>query len=109
MNDPVVGGAKNKYLRQAITAAIDTETLITKFYNGRAVSAQGPISPGVVGYDSSLKNPYKPFNLEKAKSLMEKAGYPNGKGLLKLLTKRLIVRPRDRLSNFFSTRWRKSV
>jgi len=81
MEDPVVGGAKGKYIRQAMTAAIDTENLIKKFYNGRAVSAQGPVPPSVVGYDPGRKNSLKTYDIGLAKTLLKKAGYPDGIGL----------------------------
>ncbi len=79
MTDPLVG--KNKLLRQAISMAINWDEEIELFYNGRAVSAQGPIPPGLAGYDESMKNPYKQFSVEKAKAMLAKAGYPEGKGL----------------------------
>jgi ABC-type transport system substrate-binding protein len=82
MADPVVG--KNKALRQAMSLVIDFDKEIELFYNGHALSAQGPIPPGLVGYDESMKNPYKAHNVEKAKELMKKAGYPDGKGLAPL-------------------------
>jgi oligopeptide transport system substrate-binding protein len=82
MTDPVVG--KNKYLRQAISLAINTPEQIELFYNGRAIQAEGPIPPGLAGYDESLKNPYNGPNIEKAKELMKKAGYEDGKGLAPL-------------------------
>lgn len=79
MTDPIIG--KNKYLRQAISMAVNVPEQIELFYNGRAISAQGPIPPGLAGYDPKLKNPYKEFSVEKAKELLKKAGYPDGKGL----------------------------
>jgi oligopeptide transport system substrate-binding protein len=79
MEDPILG--KNKYLRLAIGHAIDTATMIDKFYNGRAKSAQSLIPPGVDGYDPNFVNPNKKFDIEKAKEYMRLAGYPNGKGL----------------------------
>jgi oligopeptide transport system substrate-binding protein len=79
MTDSIVG--KSKELRQAISLAIDWEKEIDLFYNGRAISAQGPIPPGLSGYDPNMKNPYKTHNIEKAKELLKKAGYPDGKGL----------------------------
>jgi ABC-type transport system substrate-binding protein len=82
MVDPVVG--KNKYLRQAISLAIDFAKEIELFYNNRALDAQGPIPPGIGGYDEKLKNPYKTHDLAKAKELMKKAGFPDGKGLAPL-------------------------
>ncbi|MGE0762394.1 MAG: ABC transporter substrate-binding protein [Bdellovibrionales bacterium] len=78
MLDPVVG--KNENLRKAISLATDTDTLIQKFYNGRAVSAHSPIPPDVDGYDANYKNPYKEYNISKAKELLSKAGFPEGKG-----------------------------
>ena len=77
--DPIIG--KNKLLRHALSLAYNSEPLIDLFYNGRAIPAQGPIPPGLAGYDPDFKNPYRQFNLSKAKELLAKAGYPEGKGL----------------------------
>jgi oligopeptide transport system substrate-binding protein len=79
MTDPVLG--KNKLLRQALSQAYDIESAIKIFYNGRAIPAQTPIPPGVAGYDEKYKNPYRQHNVAKAKELLAKAGYPDGKGL----------------------------
>jgi oligopeptide transport system substrate-binding protein len=79
MADPLMG--KNKLLRQALSLAYDQETFDQLFYNGWAVKAEGPIPPGLAGYDPNYKNPYRAFNLQKAKDLLAKAGYPGGKGL----------------------------
>ncbi len=76
MRDPVLG--RNKYLRQALSLSYDTDLYNEIFLNGRAINAQGPLPPGIFGYDPRLKNPYKTHNLEKAKELMAKAGYPGG-------------------------------
>jgi oligopeptide transport system substrate-binding protein len=79
LSDPLMG--KNKLLRQAMSLAFDEETFIELFFNGRAIPAQGPIPPGVDGYSAQLENPYRKFNVLKAKELLAKAGYPGGKGL----------------------------
>ena len=79
MSDPLLG--KNKYLRQALSLVYDQVGFIDLFYNGRALAANGPIPPGLSGYDPNLKNPYREFNISRAKKLLEKAGYPGGKGL----------------------------
>jgi ABC-type transport system substrate-binding protein len=79
MADPLMG--KNKYLRQAMSLALNSGPMIELFYNGRAIAAQGPVPPGLAGYDPNFKNPYREFNLEKAKELLKKAGFPEGKGL----------------------------
>lgn len=70
MEDPILG--KNKYLRQAISAAFNRKEKIKLFYNNRAIVSHGPIPPGIFGYDETLRNPYL-YDLEKAKSLMKKA------------------------------------
>lgn len=79
MKDPLLG--KNKLLRQALSIAYDVKPYIELFFNGRAIPAEGPIPPGVSGYDPDFKNPYREHNLAKAKELLAKAGYPDGKGL----------------------------
>lgn len=79
MRDPILG--KNKLLRQAMAMAQDLPGWSEKFYNGRAMIAQSPIPPGVAGYDPNYKNPYQLSNVERAKELLAKAGYPEGKGL----------------------------
>lgn len=77
MEDPVVG--KSKYFRQAVSLATDSATLISRYYNGRAKPAQSMIPPTVDGYDPNYKNPYREFNVEKAKELLKKAGFEEGK------------------------------
>ncbi len=79
MADPILG--KNKLLRQALSLAYDQNTFNDIFFNGAAIAAQGPIPPGIDGYSAALKNPYRQFNLVKAKEFLAKAGYPGGKGL----------------------------
>jgi len=91
MLDPVVGGKSDRarYLRQAISIAFDYEEFISIFRNGRGISAQGAIPPGIFGYQEGEKgiNPivYKWVNgeavrrdLGDAKKLLKKAGYANG-------------------------------
>jgi oligopeptide transport system substrate-binding protein len=79
MKDPILG--KNKGLRQAMALANDTPTYIAKFLNGRGVSAEGPVPPGLDSYDPEYKNPLQRHDIEKAKALLAKAGFPEGKGL----------------------------
>ncbi len=79
MLDPILG--KNVDLRRAMSYAYDTKTVISKFYNGRAIPAAGPIPPDIDGYDPNYVNPYREFSVEKAKAALAKAGFPEGKGL----------------------------
>lgn len=83
LKDPILG--KNKDLRHALSLALDVPDEIKKFWNGvAAIQAQGPIPPGVDGYDPNFVNPYGKFDLAKAKEYLAKAGYPDGKGLPEL-------------------------
>lgn len=82
MADPLIG--ENDELRKAMSLAYDTDTLIEKFYNGRAIVAHSPIPPDVDAYDPKFKNPYKEYNVSKAKELLKQAGFPEGKGLPRL-------------------------
>jgi oligopeptide transport system substrate-binding protein len=62
-------------VRQALSMAIDRERLI-QLYNGRAVSAAGPIPPNVGGDNADLvPTAYDP---DGARALLEEAGYADG-------------------------------
>jgi ABC-type transport system substrate-binding protein len=92
MLDPVVGGysEKQRKLRQAISIALNEEEFISIFLNGRGVAAQGPIPPGIFGFETG-KAGMDPFvyewrngrpqrkSIEEAKRLLAEAGYPNGR------------------------------
>ncbi len=92
MLDPLVGGyspAKQK-LRQALSIALNQEEFISIFLNGRGIPAQGPIPPGIFGYQSGQKSVnawiYTWQNdqavrrpLSEAKVLLKEAGYSNGR------------------------------
>ena len=78
MEDPILG--KHADLRRAIATAVDHKTFIEKFYNNRAIPAESLIPPDVEGYDPNYKSPYQ-YDVEKAKQLLARAGYPGGKGL----------------------------
>ncbi len=91
MLDEVVGGTSDRarYLRQAISIAFDYEEFVSIFLNGRGIPAQGPIPPGIFGYQQGEQgiNPVvyrwehgEPVrrDLAEAKALLKKAGYENG-------------------------------
>jgi oligopeptide transport system substrate-binding protein len=92
MLDPVVGGLSNakSKLRHAISIAFDHEEFISIFLNGRGIPGQGPIPPGIFGYQPGAAgiNPYVFENhqghaerrsLTEARRLMAEAGYPRGR------------------------------
>ena len=63
-------------VRQAISYAIDRNSLINTIFGGGAAEAVW-LMPWELGYDSSLKPAY-PYDLTKAKQLMKDAGYEKG-------------------------------
>lgn len=72
----------NKALRQAFNYAVDRETLCNVVMEGQRVPATGIVPPGIPGYQTkAMEYTYDP---EKAKQLLEEAGYPNGQGLPEL-------------------------
>jgi oligopeptide transport system substrate-binding protein len=82
MEDSLVGGysEQKKKLRQAISLSIDTATNIELIAQGMGLPAQWIIAPGLFGFDTTYRNPYRVFDpqLKKAKQLLSEAGYPNG-------------------------------
>ncbi|MCB4750207.1 MAG: ABC transporter substrate-binding protein [Sulfurovum sp.] len=91
MVDSVVGGYSEaaKKLRQAISIAQDQEEYISIFMNERGVPAQGPIPPGIFGYEKDIKGTNFVVydwvdgkrvrkSITIAKKLLAEAGYPNG-------------------------------
>ncbi len=83
--DPVVGQANpnGKFLRQAISIAIDVEEYISIFLNGRGTVANGPIPPGIFGYEPTPNLVThtvdgKRRTINDAEDLLEKAGYKGG-------------------------------
>jgi len=91
MLDPVVGGdaQRARLLRRAISIAVDYDEFISIFRNGRGEPAQGPIPPGIFGFEEGQAgiNPYvyewqnaalKRKSIQQAKQILSEAGYANG-------------------------------
>lgn len=76
---------KNEKLRQAINYAVDREKIIKYVLNGQgyAGATHGFVPPSMPDYNTEGIKGYS-FDLEKAKKLLEEAGYPGGKGLPEL-------------------------
>jgi len=66
-----------KEVRQAFQMAVDTKTLCEKVLNGTCRAAKSFVPPGMPGYQADIGFDYNPT---KAKELLAKAGYPDGKG-----------------------------
>lgn len=79
MMDPVWG--KSKDLRHAVALALDVEKMIQLQYSGQAIRAESTVDPVSYGYDVNFKSKWSKRDVAKAKELLAKAGYPDGKGL----------------------------
>jgi ABC-type transport system substrate-binding protein len=95
--DPVVGmgdtperQVRNRKLRQALSIAFNWEEYVAIFQNDQAQVAQGPIPPGILGYQAGVEGinrvvydvkDGKPVrkSIEQARALLAEAGYPNGR------------------------------
>jgi oligopeptide transport system substrate-binding protein len=61
-------------IRQAISMAIDRDTIIKQIFNGTRVPATGWVSPVVDGYKAEQCGEYCKFDAAKAKALLDEAG-----------------------------------
>lgn len=69
-------------VRQAIAHALDVEAIIDTVYQGVGDRMTGPINELVFGYNDDLE-PIE-YDVDRAKQLLEEAGYPDGGFTLKL-------------------------
>ena len=90
LNPKMEGGknnqlADNKKLRQALNYAIDREKIVKYVLKNKGTPGiNGPLPKGMPGFSDSVKG--YTYDKDKAKKLLEEAGYPGGKGLnLKLV------------------------
>ena len=78
-------------VRQAFAQSIDVATIVKSLYFGVYQQASGNLSTTTPGYDETLKD-LLPYDLEKAKSLLEEAGWkPGADGVRQKDGKRLTI------------------
>jgi len=65
-----------KKVRQAINMAIDKQSIVDNLYMGTAIKAKNGMPPFMLGYNDEIVD--YPYDLEKAKTLLAEAGYPDG-------------------------------
>ena len=66
----------NKLVRQAMNHAIDKQSIIDSFFEGRAEVAKNPMPESISGYNDDIEG-YE-YNPEKAKELLAEAGHADG-------------------------------
>jgi ABC-type transport system substrate-binding protein len=75
--------ANNVALRQAICYAIDVPGMIKGAASGFASSMYDICAPAIIGFNNKWENePYYPYDVNKAKELLVKAGYKDEKLVL---------------------------
>jgi len=73
LNHPILN---NVYVRWAISYAIPRDYIIEKVLHGMGASGAGPVPPHIKwAYNPNYTSAQIPYDLEKAKEYMEKAGY----------------------------------
>ncbi|GGY07513.1 ABC transporter substrate-binding protein [Paludibacterium paludis] len=77
----VAYNVKHKFLdklevRQALDMAVNKKAILSAVYQGTGQLATNPMPPTQWSYNKSLKD--APYNVDAAKKLLAKAGYPNG-------------------------------
>lgn len=65
-----------KEVRLAINHAINKKSLIDAIYMGHGIEAKNPLPPTIWSYNNDIRD-YE-YNLEKARELLKKAGFPQG-------------------------------
>ncbi|MBO0587906.1 ABC transporter substrate-binding protein [Sporosarcina sp. E16_8] len=65
-----------KEVRQAINYAIDKQSIVDSFFEGRADVAKNPMPPSISGYNDDVEG-YE-YNPEKAKELLKSVGLEDG-------------------------------
>ncbi len=71
--------ADNHYLRRALNYAVDRQTIIDNINGGLGVPMKGAYPMGLAGYDRGMSG--YDYDPERARELLEEAGYPDGQGL----------------------------
>jgi peptide/nickel transport system substrate-binding protein len=66
----------NKLVRQAANYSVDAPAIVKNIFDGIGYPINGPVGANVVGADPKLKR--YPYDPQKSKELLAKAGFPNG-------------------------------
>jgi len=66
----------NKLVRQAANYSVDAPAIVKNIFDGIGYPINGPVGANVIGADPKLKR--YPYDPQKSKELLTKAGFPNG-------------------------------
>jgi len=66
----------NKLVRQAANYSVNADAIVKSIFDNNGHVLQGPVGPGVIGYNPDVKR--YPYDPQKSKELLAKAGHPNG-------------------------------
>ncbi len=95
----------DRRVRQALTLALDRETLAGIVLGGYASPALGGfIPPGMPGHSPDIGLPYDP---ERARRLLAEAGYPGGRGFSAV--EWLCKSHNQALADYLQTQWRENL
>jgi peptide/nickel transport system substrate-binding protein len=72
---------KNKLVRQAINAAIDRKSMVKFIKNNASTAAESGFLPPSCLNDEADKSARIVYDKDKARRLLDQAGYPNGRGV----------------------------
>jgi len=72
----------NVKVRQAISYAVDTDTIVKEITKRGSIRARGILPPGLAGFNPDFVG--YTYNLDKAKQLLDEAGFADGKGIPQL-------------------------
>lgn len=95
----------NPKIKQALSLAIDREAILKSLWRGQGIIPNGPVAKGdALGYDTS--RPPLAFDLNKAKQLLQEAGY-KGEPIIIETTQGQLQNDRD-MSEAIAEMWKKA-
>lgn len=83
----------NQLLRQAVSYAIDREGIVSAALQGKGDTIGTPGTRASSDYDAAWDEIDYPYNPEKAKELLKKAGYNEGQLKLRIMTEQTAEQP----------------
>jgi len=99
----------NLKLRQALSHALDRDTLSSQVMNDTRVPAYSMLPPGFPGYNPELKS-VQTYDVAKAKALLAEAGYPEGKdGSGKQFALDMYANAREAVMEFVKEQWERNL